>query len=267
MKVVVLMGSPRKKDSFGICKQIESNICTSIAGSESINSQKIDFEYMFLKDYNIQDCRGCDLCFVANEELCPCDDELSIILGKLLKADGIIFASPVYAYQVPAPFKKLIDRLSYLFHRQALVAKPALIVVTSNGGGHKQVSDYLKMTASGWGCNIVGSLSVISPAYTDGSKYYQKTLDRLKKVTNQFEQSIMTTDVKVPSYYSIFMFNCLRSKTFTSKADYDYWNDKGWLSSEYFYETELSPFKKLFGMTLKQIINIAGTRLKNKVNN
>lgn len=109
MKVIVLMGSPRKRDSYNVCKLIEAKLKKSCI---------VEFKYIFLNDYLIQDCKGCDMCFKKSEKLCPCKDDLYKIKDKLLNANGIIVASPVYAYQVPAPLKRLIDSLSYLFHRQ-----------------------------------------------------------------------------------------------------------------------------------------------------
>jgi hypothetical protein len=47
--------------------------------------------------------------------------------------------------------------------------------------------------------------------------------------------TIILSEYIYTSYYDIFMFNCLRTKTFTSKADYDFWKEKAWLNSDYFY--------------------------------
>lgn len=264
MKIVILMGSPRKQDSLKVCKEIEARLGT----------ENIDYDYIFLKDYEIQDCRGCGLCFTKSEKFCPCKDDLEVIREKLAAADGIIFATPVYAYQVPAPLKRIIDRMAFLFHRQELVGKPAMIAVTSDGGGHKQVSKYMKMTASGWACDLIGIINVISPMYfkdrEDNSAwgynegYHNKTNLRIEKITNKFKQTIESQNKKTPSYYDIFMFNCLRTKTFTSKADYDFWKEKTWLNSDYFYNTKINPLKKLFGATLRLIIDLMGKRLKNK---
>ena len=265
MKIVILMGSPRKQDSLNVCKEIESRL----------GAKNFTYDYIFLKDYEIQDCRGCGLCFKKSENLCPCKDDLSIIRKKLIDADGIVFATPVYAYQVPAPLKRIIDRMAFLFHRQELVGKPVLIVVTSDGGGHKQVSNYIKMTVSGWACNLIGTINIISPMYFKNRKddsawgynesYHNKISLRIKKFTHKFKEMIESKVIKAPSFYEIFMFNCLRTKTFTSKADYDFWNKKNWLSSYYFYDTKLNPFKKIFGIILRVIIDLAGKRLKNKV--
>ena len=265
MRIVILMGSPRKQDSLSVCKEIEAGL-----GTKNMN-----YDYIFLRDYEIQDCKGCGVCFKKSENLCPCKDDLAIIREKLIEADGIIFATPVYAYQVPAPLKRIIDRMAFLFHRQELVGKPALIVVTSDGGGHKQVSKYMKMTASGWACDLIGIINIISPMYFKDREnsiawvynegYHNKTYLRIEKLAHKFKQTIESQVIKTPSYYDIFMFNCLRTKTFTSKADYDYWNEKGWLSSHYFYDTKISTFKKIFGDTLRLIIDLLGRRLKNRI--
>ncbi|GAA0178971.1 flavodoxin family protein [Clostridium sediminicola] len=265
MNIVVLIGSPRKKDSFNVCKEIESRL----------DAENITYDYIFLKDYKIEDCIGCGLCFKKSEKLCPCKDDVYLIRERLMAADGIIFATPVYAYQVPALLKRIIDRMSFLFHRQELVGVPAIIVVTSDGGGHKQVSKYMKMTVTGWGCNLIGSINIISPMYFEDKKdnsvwgydegYHNKMTSYLNKLADRFKGVIRSGISEIPSFYEIFMFNCLRSKTFTSQADYDYWHDKGWLNSYYFYDTRLNPFKKIFGTILRAIVDLAGRRLKNKI--
>lgn len=265
MKIAILMGSPRKQDSLNICKEIEARL----------GNKNITYDYIFLKDYKIQDCIGCGLCFKKSERLCPCKDDLFLIREKLIEADGIIFATPVYAYQVPAPLKRIIDRMAFLFHRQELVGKPTLVVVTSDGGGHKQVSKYIKMTVTGWACNLIGTINIISPTYFKDRKdnsawgydedYYNKISLRIKKLAHKFKEMIENQVTKTPSFYEIFIFNCLRTKTFTSQADYDFWKEKGWLSSCYFYDTKLNPFKRIFGNILRVFVNLAGRRLKNKI--
>ncbi|MBU3202047.1 flavodoxin family protein [Clostridium estertheticum] len=265
MRVIVLMGSPRKKDSYNVCKLIETMLKKNIT---------VDFEYIFLSDYIIKDCTGCDMCFKRSESLCPCKDDLHLIKEKLLIADGIIFATPVYAYQVPSPLKRVFDRLSYLFHRQELVQKPTLTVVTTGGGGHKQVSKYLKMTLCGWGCNLVGAINIISTMFFENKNkisawgydecYHKTNIHKIERVTKSFVNVIVNDKAPIPTFYNIFMFNCLRSKTFTSQADYSFWKNKGWLDSNYFYNVKISMLKRGFGNVLKNIINLLGKKFKNK---
>ncbi len=261
MKIAVLMGSPRKKDSYNICKEIEATILDK--------DEKVDFDYIFLGDYNIKDCVGCCLCFQSGEEKCPCkSDHLEGLKARLISADGLIIATPVYAYQVTAQLKRFIDRLSYWFHRQELVGKPTLIVITTDGGGNKQVYKYLKMTASGWGLDLLGNLQICSPMYFKDrvqasvlgydESYFRKKNKALKSVSVKFIKTLKDSKLKTPSVYDIFMFNCLRSKTYTSALDYKFWAEKGWLNADYFYEVKLNPFKRWGGHLVKAIIHKMG---------
>lgn len=266
MKIAIIMGSPRKKDSFNICKEIENQI-------KSLG-QTIEFDYIYLNEHHIEDCKGCMLCFQKSELACPCNDDLNNIRDRLFSADGIIIATPVYAYQVTAQLKRLIDRMSYLFHRQELVGKPALIVVTTDGGGSKQVFKYLKMTLSGWGADIVGDIQIISPTYFKDrlpksafgyNKYYHdKNSNKIKKLSKLFYNPLVDTQKSQPTFYDVFMFNCLRSKTYTSKVDHAYWEEKGWLNSDYFYQIKMNPAKRIFGHLMRNFVHLAGTKYLEK---
>jgi len=265
MNVVIIMGSPRKKDTYRVCKDIESGL----------NANGINVEYLYLNQLNIQDCKGCDLCFKKSERYCPCKDDIMSVREQLVTAHGIVFASPVYAYQVPAALKRLIDRLSYQFHRPELVGKPAFLIVTSEGGGHTQVMKYLSMTATGWGCNIVGKTSVISPMYFEednltsawgyNEKYALKLANEIKSSTDILAHACSQNSQSIPSFRNIFMFNCLRSKTYTSQADRDFWNEKGWIESDYFYESKLGIMKTSFSRVLRIGIELASRRLENRI--
>ena len=262
MKIIVLMGSPRRKDSYNVCRQIEK---------ETQKNNEAEFEYVYLKDYRIEDCKGCCLCFQKGESLCPCKDDIQLIKEKLINADGIIFASPVYAYQVPAPMKRVIDRLAYLFHRQELIGKPALIVVTTEGSGHRQVSKYLKMTVSGWGCNLVETINIISLMYFENREkgsvwgyredYHKKSIEKIQASARKFMETINWKEKSTPTFYDILMFQCLRSKTLASQADYDFWEKRGWLYMDYFYEAKIGILKRGFGKILRIVIDSIGKKM------
>lgn len=259
MKIAVIMGSPRKKDSLSICKVIE----------EKMNKiSPVEFEYIYLKDFNIEDCRGCDGCFKKGEQCCPIKDDVLQIKQKLIDADGIIFASPVYAYQVTGLFKRFVDRMAYLFHRPELVGKPALTVTTTGGSGAKQVTDFLKMTAIGWGCNLTGKIEVTSSFYSKinnqyfSQDYFDSKNREIEKKAQAMLNAIVTKKLPAPTYYDLYMFHGLKSKTYMSDADYRYWEKMGWLNSEYYYKTRLSVGKRLFGNIMDAIINMMWKKYK-----
>lgn len=262
MKIAVLMGSPRKKDSYQICRLVEKSFS---------KPSGVEFEFLFLRDFFVEDCRGCDQCFQKGEQFCPCKDELPAIKDALLNADGIIFASPVYACQITGLMKRTLDRLSYLFHRQEFVGKPALTVVTTGGGGLRPAGKYLKMTACGWGCNLVGEIHIKSPlffksknqtsAWGYNEKYHGARLARIEKVTRRFEAAAMSVRPKLPTFYDIFMFQCLRSKTYVSKADHGFWREKGWLEADYFYPVKLGASKTAFSRIMKAYVDRAAKKM------
>ena len=68
-----------------------------------------DVEKIFLADKNIKYCTGCGVCNTTHE--CVQKDDMKEILVKLLKADVIVMASPVYFYTINAQMKTLIDRI------------------------------------------------------------------------------------------------------------------------------------------------------------
>nr|WP_314461728.1 flavodoxin family protein [uncultured Clostridium sp.] len=267
MNVLVISGSPRKKDSYLICMEIGNEL--------KKYDSAIDFEYLQLSESHIKECKGCGICFQKSELLCPCrEDEIGLIKEKMKNADAIIISSPVYAYQVTGQMKKFIDRLSYLFHRQELCGKPVLIVITTDGGGSKQVYKYLKMTVSGWAMDLVGDLQIISPMYFENrepkgvfefnKRTFEKGQKKLRILSKKLYEKMVHRNKKVPAYYDIFLFNCLRSKIYTSDADRIYWKEKGWIDAPYFYDVDLNPIKRIFGKIMKRLIDMLGKKISSR---
>jgi multimeric flavodoxin WrbA len=54
---------------------------------------------------------------VKEEFSCPNQDELIIVLKKMMNADLIVFGSPVYGRQINSTMKKFYDRITYNFHK------------------------------------------------------------------------------------------------------------------------------------------------------
>jgi multimeric flavodoxin WrbA len=66
-------------------------------------------EKIFLRDKNINYCIACDIC-KNNGGVCDQDDEMAEVLDKMIAADVIVMATPVYFYTMNAQMKTLIDR-------------------------------------------------------------------------------------------------------------------------------------------------------------
>ena len=66
-------------------------------------------EIINLRDYNLKYCMGCYACQKMGR--CVHNDKMNEISEKLLKADVIVFATPVYFYSMSGQLKVFIDRL------------------------------------------------------------------------------------------------------------------------------------------------------------
>lgn len=107
-------------------------------------SEDIHFEIITSNDFLINPCVGCGKCFISG--VCSLDkvDEAIKLKEKLLSADMVVFASPVYAHNVSGDMKIFIDRISYWFHTMKLNGKYAAVISTTLSNGHLTVISYLE---------------------------------------------------------------------------------------------------------------------------
>jgi len=107
-KILALNGSMRKNGNTTILLQ------HFLKGAKKYTA---NVEEIIAKDINLEFCRGCLRCNLTGR--CSInDDDWQEISGKILGADIIVFASPVYFHHVTAALKKLIDRFRSFVHVQ-----------------------------------------------------------------------------------------------------------------------------------------------------
>ena len=98
--ILVISSSPRAGgNSETLCDQF-------IRGAEMAGNK---VEKLRLKDLKIGFCTGCGVCNETHQ--CVQRDDMAMLLDKLVKADIIVIATPVYFYCVSAQLKVMIDRL------------------------------------------------------------------------------------------------------------------------------------------------------------
>jgi len=68
-------------------------------------------EYFKLKDYNIKECTGCYTCWTKTPGECIYKDDMTILRKKYRAADLVVFASPLYIFNVTGIMKSFMDRL------------------------------------------------------------------------------------------------------------------------------------------------------------
>ena len=106
MNCIVLKGSYHKNG------YISSLVKNFINGLKE-NNKGLKAEIIDLMDKNINFCRGCLKCNSDNGESlgkCNQNDDMQNILKKMVEADILVYASPIYQFTITALFKKFNER-------------------------------------------------------------------------------------------------------------------------------------------------------------
>lgn len=98
-KVLILSGSPRKGGNSDI-------LCDEFAKGAIEAGHEV--EKIRVAEKNIGYCRACYACKETGK--CVIKDDMAEVLQKMIDADVLVLASPVYFYSIDAQLKAVIDR-------------------------------------------------------------------------------------------------------------------------------------------------------------
>jgi multimeric flavodoxin WrbA len=107
VKVLGLFGSPRRGGNTDLLLE------EMLKGAEEEGAQ---IERIIISGLKFSPCIECHGCDETGE--CVLDDDMEKVYPKLLEADWIILASPIFFYGVTAWTKALIDRVQSLWVRK-----------------------------------------------------------------------------------------------------------------------------------------------------
>jgi multimeric flavodoxin WrbA len=246
MKILTIMGSPRKGNTYRAVRRIEENM-------KALG--EVDFEYLWLKDAGLADCRGCTVCFLKGEQRCPLNDLRQALEQKMLDADGVIFASPNYASNVSGLMKTFIDRFAYAGHRPRFYEQYALYVSTSAGpGGMKECLAAMQGPISHFGFRTAGTLGLMTPPFKVPAKYAEKNEKDIAAASGKLYEAIRNKGPATPSLTDVIGFRSIQAMgnelgemyREIYPADAAYWKEKGWMDrSKYYYtNAKISPVTK-----------------------
>lgn len=97
--VVIISSTPRAGGNSEI-------LATEFANGAIKAGNKV--EMIYLRNYDLKYCQGCYACTKGK---CIHDDGMEQLAQKLVAADVIVFATPVYFYSMSGQLKVFIDRL------------------------------------------------------------------------------------------------------------------------------------------------------------
>lgn len=127
-KVLVVSASPRKGgNSDLLCDQF-------ILGAKDAGNQA---EKIFVRNKKINYCVACDACR-GNGGSCVQKDDMAEVLDKMIEADVIVMATPVYFYTMDAQMKTLIDRT---YSRYTEINNKEMYFIVTAADGRKQAME------------------------------------------------------------------------------------------------------------------------------
>ncbi|OOM73151.1 flavodoxin family protein [Clostridium sp. BL-8] len=111
MKVYAINGSPRKnKNTATLLQKALDGV------KEAAKDKEIETEMINLYDYNYTGCKSCFACKRLEGKSygkCAVKDDIQEVLEKVSQADGIVFGSPVYFWNITGQLRSFLERLFF----------------------------------------------------------------------------------------------------------------------------------------------------------
>ena len=144
VKVLGISTSPRVSGNSDLLLR------RALAGAGSAGAKT---ELLRLRDLNIAPCVECNSCRTTGR--CGVEDDYQMVLAKMLDADRLIFAAPIFFMTVCAQAKSLIDRCQCLWARKYVLKKSLIttsgrdrraMVIAVGGSKSKKMFDSIRLT-------------------------------------------------------------------------------------------------------------------------
>jgi len=125
LKAIGIVGSPRK----GGNTEILTAHCLKAIAEEGLET-----ELAPLAGLDIKGCNACGYCY--EHDGCSIEDDLQPVFARMIKADAIIVASPVYYGSATSLIKGFLERAGYMARRAGgLAGKVGGPLVVARRGG------------------------------------------------------------------------------------------------------------------------------------
>jgi multimeric flavodoxin WrbA len=108
-KILIINGSPKKNGNTAI-------LISSFTKGATSKGAKVEVVDATTLKNKVNGCNSCRACQKQKSYGCVVDDDASSVIQKMIKADVIVFATPLYFYGPSAQLKAVIDRMFSLYH-------------------------------------------------------------------------------------------------------------------------------------------------------
>ena len=174
-RILIVTSSPRVNGNSTLL---------ALKAAEGVKSEGVEADIVHLRDLQISPCNACDACRVTQDSKCVIEDDMQALYQKIKDAEGIIFATPVYWFNISAQMKLFIDR-TYSIHGEdswAFTGKKVGVLLTYadkdvfvSGGinalrSFQDICNYVKANMIGM---VYGSASKTGDVQTQGELMQQ----------------------------------------------------------------------------------------------
>jgi multimeric flavodoxin WrbA len=240
-KVTAFVGSAHKQNTHKAVEQFLNNL-------QALGD--VEYEIITLSNYKVGTCRGCRVCFEKGEEFCPLKDDRDVLMDKITASDGVIFATPNYAFHMSGMMKTFIDRFGAAIHRPRYFGKAFTSIVTQGFMGGGDILKNLDLVG-----RLLGFNTVKGSCITGLVPYSEKdilNMDRsLAAQSKRFYASLSGPAYPVPSWFMLIGFRMGRTTIIEGlddrSKDYRFYKEQGWFESDYYYPTHLGLLKQFAG--------------------
>lgn len=135
MKIAILNGSPRKQNTAAMIDAFKE-------GAEKAGHE---VDVLHVGKMKIGGCLGCEFCHTKGEGKCIQKDDMQKVMPAYLEADMIVYATPVYYFDMTAQLSAAMQRV-YAIGKPAKATKAAMLISSgSPNTGEGAITSYRNM--------------------------------------------------------------------------------------------------------------------------
>ena len=163
MKITVLNGSPRKKNTTFM-------VDAFVKGAEEAGHK---VEVVQVGKMKIKGCLGCEYCHGKGEGQCIQEDDMDKVIPAYQDCDMIVFASPIYYFGMSAQIEAAIQRV-YSIMKPPKATKAALLLSSMSPGVYDGAIGQYKGILAFMGIEDMGIFTAKDPE--NSTEELQKTI-------------------------------------------------------------------------------------------
>lgn len=157
MNILSVLASPKKQGNTAILLK------EYLKGVED-STPLAQIETIYLQSKNIQYCTGCNTCQKSSQSQCVLKDDMQDIYKSVEKADILVFATPVYVFNMTGQLKTFLDRLYAVDYNTLLNKKIVLLTtygdINEANSGVQNIVKSIAMLSKYLGMELIQNLNV-----------------------------------------------------------------------------------------------------------